>query len=126
MERVQATGTRGVNDPEPVSSKLQAARLLFRSAHALEESIDFLNIPFATEMAETLLRAGWESRIRRELNQWRMKIVIAGMALIDDAIREELEAGEATWIAEAVRLRIDGERGDPVTFPLTGPHTEND
>jgi len=112
--------------PEPVSSKLQAARLLFRSAHALEDAIDFLKIRFATDMAETLMRARWESRIGRELDTWRLKIIIAAKALVDDAIHEELEAGEAAWIAGAVKMRVDGERGNPVTFPLTEPLTEND
>lgn len=113
-------------NPEPVSSKLQAARLLFRSAHALEDAISFLEIPFATEMSDTMLMSGWRHGIKDSLDAWRAQIVNAANALIDEAIREELEAGEAAWIAEAVRMRIHGERRNPVTFPLTEPPTEND
>ncbi len=112
--------------PEPVSSKLQAARLLFRSAHALEEATGFLQIRFDQSLIKALIGAGWGHGIEEAIDKWRVTLVKAGTALIDEAIHEELEAGEAAWIAGAVRMRIDGERGKPVTFPLTEPHTEND
>ncbi len=109
--------------PEPVSSNLQAARILFRSAHALEEAVSFLEIPFATEMSDTMIASGWRHGIKDSLDAWKAQIANAANALIDEAIREELKAGEADWIAEAVRMRIDSERGNPVTFPLDDPPT---
>lgn len=114
-----------MSEPEPVTSKLQAARLLFRSAHALEEAIAFLTIPFAQDLVGRLVHIGCNRAMSDDLDSWRGNLIRAGTALIDDAIREELEGGEAAWISEAVRMRIEGERRNPVTFPLTDPPTED-
>lgn len=114
-----------MSEPEPVSSKLQAARLLFRSAHALEEAVDFLQIPFEQELIEVLVRAGWGPGIAGSIDTWRLKLIVAAKALICDAIVEGLEGGEGHWVSEAVKMRIEGERRNPVTFPLTDPPTED-
>ena len=110
-----------MSEPEPVTRKLEAAKVLFRSAHALEAAIEALQAPFAPSLIEVLSRLECGPRTADLLDEWRLKLVVAGNALIDDAIHEELEQGEARYIAEAVRAQI---RDDRVTFPPIEPPTE--
>lgn len=108
--------------PEPVTRKLEGARILFRSAHALEDAIESLHAPFSLDLIEVLCRAGWKSGIAEALEDWRLTLVIAATALLDDAIHEEFEQGEVRYIVHAVKERIRNDHG--VTFPPAEPPGE--